>query len=127
MDIRRLPPFPLTAEFSGLSNNTAYIATLASDRNGFIADVLATSDGTGLVEFELPERFSRYDGEYSVVVYEDTGAGVKGDVVALDNLSVRRPYVNAAALAPTIAEIDKYWGFERRARLMIDAIVGCWS
>ncbi len=124
MDIRRLPPFPLTAEFSGLSNNTAYIATLASDRNGFIADVLATSDGTGLVEFELPERFSRYDGEYSVVVYEDTGAGVKGDVVALDNLSVRRPYVNAAALAPTIAEIDKYWGFERRARLMIDAIVG---
>lgn len=124
MDIRRLPPFPLTAEFSGLSNNTAYIATLASDRNGFIADVLATSDGTGVVEFELPERCSRYDGEYSVIVYEDNGAAVKGDVVALDNLSIRRPYVNAAALAPTVAEIDKYWGFERRARLMIDAIVG---
>lgn len=124
MDIRRLPPFPLTAEFSGLSNNTAYIATLASDHNGFIADVSATSDGTGVVEFELPERCSRYDGEYSVIVYVDNGAGVKGDVVALDNLSIRRPYVNAAALAPTIAEIDKYWGFERRARLMIDAIVG---
>lgn len=124
MDIRRLPPFPLTAEFSGLSPSSNFIATLASERNGFIADVLDTSDGAGVAEFTLPERCSRYDGEYSVIVYEDAGAGVKGDVVAMDNLSIRRPYVNAAALAPTVAEIEKYWGFERRARLMIDAIVG---
>lgn len=112
----------MTLSYSGLSNNTAYVATFATPINSFVDDVEATSNGSGVVEFELPERYSRYDGEYAVVVYEGTAAS-KGDIAVMDTVRVVRPYLDSAALAPVGRE-DEYAKYERKARLMIDNIVG---
>jgi hypothetical protein len=123
MNLLRKPPFPLVATVSGLANNTAYIATIANNRNEFIADVSVTSNGSGSLSINLPERLSRYDGDYALIVYS-LYLGEKSAVVATENISVRRPYVDAAQLAPSSQDEAKYWKHERRARLMIDAIVG---
>lgn len=122
MELLRVPPFPLTLSYSGLSNNTEYVATFATTINSFVDDVEATSNGSGVVEFELPERYSRYDGEYAVVIYEGT-ALAKGDVAVMDTVRVVRPYIDSATLAP-VGKEDEYAKYERKARLMIDNIVG---
>lgn len=122
MELLRVPPFPLTLEYSGLTPDTDVVATFASTRNVYLEDIEATTDAEGDVSFELTERFSRYDGEYAVTVYEGT-ADSKGDVVVMDTLRVVRPYVDSSALAPYGLEED-YAKYERLARTMIDNIVG---
>lgn len=112
----------MTLEYSGLAFDQDIVATFASSRNTLLETVEATSNGSGVVEFELPERFSRYDGEYALVAYEGTEDN-KGDVVLMDTVRVVRPYLDSAALAPTGRE-DEYVKFERTARIMIDNIVG---
>lgn len=122
MELLRKPPFPLTVEYSDLPTTTAVVATFASTRNTFVEDVEATTDSSGDVSFELSERFSRYDGEYSLIVYEGD-ADNKGDVLLMDTVRIVRPYIDALALAPSGKE-DEYLRYERTARIMIDNIVG---
>ncbi len=122
MELLRTPPFPLELTYSDLAVSTAVVATFATSRNSFLEDVEATTDGAGDVTFSLPERFSRYDGEYSLTVYEGTSDN-KGDVVVLDTVRVVRPYVNSDTLAP-IGKEEDYVKYERKARIMIDNIVG---
>lgn len=122
MELLRKPPFPLTLEYSDLPISTSVVATFASTRNTFIEDVEATTDGAGDVSFELTERFSRYDGEYSLIVYEGTSDS-KGDIVLMDTVRVVRPYIDAEALAP-VGKEEEYIRLERTARIMIDNIVG---
>lgn len=125
MELLRLPPFPLILEYDELGAADSYVATFANSYNQFIADVEEVPYvGTGVdsVSFALPERFSRYDGEYSVIVYEGD-ADNKGDVVLMDTLRVVRPYINPAAIAPT-GKLDEYIKWERTARIMIDNFVG---
>jgi hypothetical protein len=122
MELLRVPPFPLTLTYTGLDPYAAYVAAIANNRNEFVCDVEDSADAPGTVEFELPERFSRYDGEYSVIVYEGT-ADNKGDVALMDTLRVVRPYIDSAAIAPVGRETE-YAKYERIARIMIDNIVG---
>lgn len=122
MELLRKPPFPLSLEYSDLPITTDVVATFASTRNTFVEDVEATTDGAGDVTFELGERFSRYDGEYSLIVYEGT-SDAKEDVLLMDTVRVVRPYIDALELAPTGKE-DEYLKLERTARIMIDNIVG---
>lgn len=122
MELLRVAPFPLTLTYSGLPNSTAVVATFATNRNDFLDDVEDTTSGSGVAAFTLPERYSRYDGEYSLTIYEGTSAA-KGDVLLLDTVRVVRPYVDSAALAPTGKEAD-FEKYERIARIMIDNIVG---
>nr|MBP9820224.1 hypothetical protein [Candidatus Woesebacteria bacterium] len=100
MELLRKPPFPLSLEYSDLPITTDVVATFASTRNTFVEDVEATTDGAGDVTFELGERFSRYDGEYSLIVYEGT-SDAKEDVLLMDTVRVVRPYIDALELAPT--------------------------
>lgn len=122
MELLRVAPFPLTLEYSDLPVNTAVVATFASTRNTFIEDIEDTTSATGVAEFELSERFSRYDGEYSLIVYEGT-ADAKGDVLLMDTVRIVRPYVDTVAMAP-VGQEDAYVKYERTARIMIDNIVG---
>lgn len=122
MELLRKPPFPLVLTYSGLSANTAVVATFASSKNTFLEDIETVTDGNGLASFTLTERFSRYDGEYSVTVYEGTSES-KGWAVVMDTLRCVRPYVDSAALAPAGREAE-FAKFERIARTMIDNIVG---
>lgn len=122
MELLRVTPFPLTLEYSSLPEDLPVIVTFASTRNSFIEDVEATVSSGGTLSVELSERFSRYDGEYSVVVYEVDG-GEKGDALLMDTLRIVRPYIDSAALAPLGQESD-YAKYERMARIMIDNVVG---
>lgn len=122
MELLRVTPFPLTLEYSSLPEDLPVIVTFASTRNSFIEDVEATVSSGGILSVELSERFSRYDGEYSVVVYEVDG-GEKGDALLMDTLRIVRPYIDSAALAPLGQESD-YAKYERVARIMIDNVVG---
>lgn len=122
MELLRVPPFPLTLEYTGLPNNQDVVATFATSRNTFIEDIEATTNGSGVVEFSLTERYSRYDGEYAVIVYEGT-ADNKGDALVMDTVRVVRPYVDSDAIAPVGRE-EEYAKFERLARTMIDNLVG---
>lgn len=122
MELLRVAPFPLTLEYSDLPVSTAVVATFASTRNSFIADFEETTTSGGLVEFELSERFSRYDGEYSLIIYEGTSAA-KGDVLLMDTVRIVRPYIDTVAIAP-LGKEDDYVKYERTARIMIDNIVG---
>lgn len=122
MELLRVPPFPLTIDYSGLPNDTAVVLTLSTSRNKLLDNVEATTNGSGVASFELPVRYSMYDGEYSAIVYEGTTSS-KGNVVLLDTLRVVRPYVDSAAMAP-VGEEAAYTKYERIARTMIDNIVG---
>lgn len=122
MELLRVAPFPLTLTYSDFPNSTAVVATFATNRNDWLDDIEVTTSGTGVASFTLPERYSRYDGEYSLVVYEGTSAN-KGDVLLLDTVRVVRPYVDSAALSP-VGKEDEYAKFERIARIMIDNVVG---
>lgn len=133
MELLRRPPFPLELTYAellpvdpyytGAPEEVAVVATFSTSRNTFLEDVEAEADTiTGSVTFELPERFSRYDGEYSLIVYEGT-ADNKGDVLLMDTVRVVRPYINTADIAP-VGKEDEYIKYERIARTMIDNIVG---
>lgn len=122
MELLRKAPFPLSLDYTGLPLSTDVVATFASTRNTYLEDIEASTDVDGAVSFELTERFSRYDGEYSLIVYEGT-ADNKGDVVLMDTVRVVRPYVDTEAIAPVGKEED-YVKYERIARIVIDNIVG---
>lgn len=122
MELLRVPPFPLTLEYTGLPHNQDVVVTFATSRNTFIEDIEATTNGSGVVEFTLTERYSRYDGEYAVIVYEGN-SNDKGDVLVMDTLRIVRPYIDSAAIAP-VGQEDEYAKYERIARTMIDNIVG---
>lgn len=122
MELLRLPPFPLELSYSDLPETTDVVATFATSRNEFVADVEATTDANGGVAFSLGDRFSMFDGEYSLVVYEGT-ADNKGDVVLMDNVRIVRPYIDTSKTAPVGKEAE-YLRYERTARTMIDNIVG---
>mgnify|MGYP000870869360 CR=1 FL=1 len=122
MEILRKPPFPLVVSFSDLPAHEDVVATFSTSRNKWLADFEAITDGNGYVEFELDPYFSRYDGEYPVLVYLGD-ANNKGDVVAMDNVRIVRPYIDVIAQAPTGME-EEYLKFERVARIIIDNIVG---
>ncbi len=122
MELLRKAPFPLTLSYSDLPVTTDVVATIATSRNTWLDDIEDETSGTGVASFSLPERYSRYDGEYSVIVYEGT-ADAKGDVLLMDTLRVVRPYIDSDVIAP-VGKEEEYAKFERIARIMIDNIVG---
>lgn len=123
MEVLRKPPFPVTISYSGLASDSPVVATVASTRNSFVEEFEGFStDENGEVSIELSDHFSRYDGEYSVIVYYGTSEEKDG-VAVLDNLRVVRPYVNPYTIAP-VGKEEEYVKYERIARIMIDNIVG---
>lgn len=122
MEIFRVPSYPLTADFSGLSNDTAYLLSLYNSRTELKVTIAATSDGSGDVSFELPASISDYDDEYRGRVHE--GTAETDPVVASDNVKIVRPYLIPADILPAGGVLADYVKYERLARTQIDNIVG---
>lgn len=123
MEILRIPPYPITIEYTVPTASTSYFLVIESnDRNEEILDVAVTSNVSSVVTRTLSDDFSKYDEHYAVTVYEKNGSN-RGDVVVEDNLEIVRPYVDPNSLGTTATEIAEYTEYERVARQIIDAYV----
>jgi hypothetical protein len=124
MIILRQTPFPITLEYSGLSASTDYAMHIYDDNSILLYSYDVTSDGDGVVSQELDKYFEKFDDEYAVYVYSLDENDEPQDTVVIDNLSVKRPYVNPYLLGDTSEEdVDAVYN-ERIARSIIDNITG---
>ena len=121
MEISRLSQFPLEISISGLTPNTDFVTVITDDHGRGVDTVSSTSNGGGDLAVILPSYFSNFDAEYRIVISPDV---VDPTPVVIDSMSIVRPYVDVADIAPTPGDIPEYTKYERLARLMIDNIVG---
>lgn len=124
MIILRQPPFPITLEYSGLTPSTEYSLRIYDDSAILLYSYDVTSDTDGVISQELDKYFEKFDEEYSVYVYSLDVDGEPEDTVLIDNLSVKRPYVNPYTLGDTTEEDADAVYNERLARAIIDSITG---
>lgn len=124
MIILRQTPFPLSVSYSGLSASTDYSLRFYDTKTNLLYSYDVTSDGDGVITQELDKYFEKFDEEYSVYVYTVDDAGDPVDTVVMDNLSVKRPYVNPLLLGDTVEEDVDAEYYERLARSIIDSITG---
>ena len=122
MEVYRVPPYPLTIEFSGLTADTAHLLSLYNSRTELKELVEATSDGSGGISFDVPSSLQPYDDEYRALVHEGT---LETDpVVASDNVKIVRPYLIPADITPDGGTLSDYVKYERLARTQIDSLIG---
>ena len=122
--LRQPSEFPITLEYSGLDSSTEYALKIYSTKSELIAEYDVTSDGSGTISQELDKSFEKYDDDYAVNVFSLDGDGEPEDTVIMDNLSIKRPYVNPYLLGDTVEEDDEAVYYERIARSIIDSIAG---
>ncbi len=123
MEILRLPPYPLSIEYTVPTASTSYFLVISNnDRYEEILDVAVTSNASAVVTRTLADSFSNYDDHYAVTIYEKNGSS-RGDIVVEDNLEILRPYVDPNDLATTATEIAEYTEYEKLARQIIDSYI----
>lgn len=124
MQILRIPPFPLYAEYSVPEANTQYTFTIENAPRTIEAEATVTSDDNSKIRYELTGDFVKYDHNYAVLVYDGNG-----DVVVQDILNIMKPYANPSTLAEkygtgTASEVSEYTENEQLARGLIDSVIG---
>lgn len=124
MQILRIPPFPLYAEYSVPEANAQYTFTIENAPRTIEAEVTLTSDSNSKIRYELTGDFVKYDHNYAVLIYD-----ADGDVVVQDVLNIMKPYVNPYTLAEkygsgTASEVSEYMENEQLARGLIDSVIG---
>lgn len=124
MNILRQTPFPLEVSYSGLTADTDYALEIYDDHTSLQLSVTVTSDGSGVVTYELPTVFEKYDETYSLYIYTLDINDEPEDTVVIDNLYIYRPYINPLDLADLDCDESEYTSLERTARQIIDTLVG---
>ena len=96
MNIRRLPPYPLSFDIVVPEDATTYSVFIGDeDAVDHVSDIdVYAHDGEPFITVEVPASLQPYDGEYSLVVKDGT------DIVYEDTLRVVRPYVDVAKEYP---------------------------
>ena len=122
--LRQPSEFPITLQYDGLDPLTEYALKIYSTKSELVAEYDVTSDSNGTISQELEKFFEKFDDEYAVNVFSLDGEGEPEDTVVMDNLSIKRPYVNPYLLGNTPGEDDAAIINERIARAIIDAIAG---
>lgn len=115
MNLLRKPPFPLTVGYDGLDPDTPYAVVVYNTHAEAIFMQEVVSDAEGSIVVELSEHFSKYDGAYSLHVYEVTEDPTINDAVIIDTLYIYRPYFGAD---------EDMTHAELLARHIIDSITG---
>lgn len=119
MDILRLPPYPLTFDVIVPQDATTYDVFIGDEAAvEYTSDVdVYAYDGEPFISIDVPASLASYDGEYSLVVKDNT------EIVYEDTLRVVRPYVDVAKEYQD-KDFATYSEYEKIARLAIDNIVG---
>lgn len=122
MQILRLPPYPLTVEYTVPEPSEEYVFIVKDkDKNTTILNIDVDSNIDSKINVTLQNDFVRYDDYYYLSIYHKTGPTF-GDLVVEDNLEIKRPYIDPRTLATTASEIAEYTKYERQARAIIDSI-----
>jgi hypothetical protein len=124
MDILRQTPFPLEVSYSDLDPDTEYLLEIYDDHTNTLLSEVVESDGSGIITYELPANFEKYDETYSLYIYTIDLNDEPDQTVVIDSLYIFRPYINPFSLAETPGEEEEYILLERTARQIIDAITG---
>lgn len=124
MDISRVPPFPLSVTYTDLVQGQAYIFTVLNEYGQNLWDTATIADLSPTITVELPDYFSRYDADYRVEIYEMGSYPdpiIYGPLVVVDNLSIRRPYIDVVSSLTSPDEIAEAEEYEAVVRAIIDA------
>lgn len=121
MDIKRVPPFPLSITVEGLSASTDYVVCIMNSYAEDLTEIAVTSDINGDISTPIPDYYARYDADYRLEIYEDLGAQVRGDLVYVDTLSIYRPYIDVTSTLSSPEEIAEAEEYEAVVRAIIDA------
>lgn len=124
MNILRQPPFPLEVSYDGLEASTEYIIEIYDDHNFLVQSEIVTSDGAGVISYELPSDFQNYDETYSLNIYTVDIDDQPDETVIIDSLYIYRPYINPLTLGDDSCDQEEYILLERTARQIIDTMVG---
>ncbi len=124
MNILRQTPFPLQVSYDGLIPSTDYALEIYDDHTELELSITVTSDSDGVVLYELPTTFEKYDETYSLYIYSLDSEDEPDETVVIDNLYIYRPYINPSSLSDDECDIEEYVGLERTARQIIDTLVG---
>jgi hypothetical protein len=124
MNLLRLPPFPLSVSYDGLEPSEDFLMEIYSDKSTPMYSLEVSSDSEGVIEKELPEYFSKFDGTYALYIYSLEDDEVDSAVV-VDTLIVQRPYINPQELADSMGlEYEDAVEYEKMARIIIDSFTG---
>lgn len=122
--LRQPSEFPITLEYSSLDPYTDYALKIYSTKSELVAEHEVSSDDYGTISQQLDQYFEKFDDEYVVNVFSLDEGGNPEDTVVIDNLAIKRPYVNPYTLGETEGEDEEAVYNERIARSIIDSITG---
>jgi hypothetical protein len=110
--------------YDGLTPSTDYALEIYDDHTFLVLSVTVTSDSSGVVLYELPTTFEKYDETYSLYIYTLDVDDEPDETVVIDNLYIYRPYINPLTLADIECDQEEYINLERTARQIINTLVG---
>ena len=121
MQVLRLPPYPITITYDVPNAYADYLIVIESPDFTEIEEEV-TSNANKKVSYILDDEYVKYDGSYTLTIYEaESGSGA--DIVVQDSLEIYRPYADPNDLATTATEIAEYKKQEFLARSIIDAVL----
>lgn len=124
MNLLRQTPFPLEVSYSDLDASTGYILEIYDSHTFLKISQTVISDENGVVTYQLPSHFEKYDDIYSLHIYSLDLNDEPDQTVVIDNLYIYRPYLNPLSLADLNCDQEEYIDLERSARQIIDTLVG---
>ena len=83
MQVLRLPPYPISITYDVPNAYANYLIVIESPDFTEIEDEV-TSNGSKKVSYVLDNDYVKYDGSYTLTIYEDESTG--GDIVVQDSL-----------------------------------------
>ena len=106
MQVLRLPPYPITITYDVPNAYADYLIVIESPDFTEIEEEV-TSNANKKVSYILDDEYVKYDGSYTLTIYEaESGSGA--DIVVQDGLEIYRPYADPNDLATTATEIAEY-------------------
>jgi hypothetical protein len=119
MEVLRVPPYPITTEWTVPAANTAYSVYVEDLVDHSFETTTLTSDANKKISYVLPKSKVQYDRDFLFKVTDSSN-----EIVIDDNLTVYRPYVNPNSLATTAEDIAEYKKWEIVARSIMDQYMG---
>ena len=127
MDISRVAPFPLSLTIENLEASSDYVVCILSSYGDDFSEIPVTTDANGIATTPLPDYYARYDNDYRLELYEDTGTVdgdgniIRGDLVVVDTLSIHRPYIDVVTDATSPEDLALAVEYEAIVRAIINA------
>ena len=100
MEVLRVPPYPITTQWTVPAANTAYSVYVEDLVDHSAETTTLTSDANKQISYVIPRSKIQYDRDFLFRVTDSSG-----EIVIDDNLTIYRPYVNPNDLATTAEEI----------------------